>query len=1368
MTEPEVESNLAGAVSPEEDIPATMESKEEVKATVSEDDEQEEESQPINITADKNEDPKTADHHMTVPEEESEIVYGRMTNAMFPAATEQDTNAVVEAAQNLVPPAVTHIVEDVAEEIAQVLAQARRGRELARPIMRPLNDLILSDIVNVISPVNTRNRMIHTVLIVSTLLLVGVNSIKTMLTQESYGSYHPYLLVLSLLGAALWVYRNQRTFYAHGKPWMDPATPSINRLPMHVPLRLHTSEASARRAACLPQLVAMESNSEEHNQNNLAPNVWKLDQLDWSFQFHKTVEEGLEVIEQQQSAGDTWNKMDVPSNWMMRGYDQCIYTNQVYPIPCDPPLVPHENPTGIYKLQFDYPGFWSNDGVSRDAADFTLFLHGIESACYVFLNGQQIGFCKDSRLPSEFDITSALKAKDNTLCLVVIRWSDGSYVEDQDHWWMAGVHRSVEIIRRPKGADITDYQVHADALGRLKVAVDCRSVFPAPAKDNRKIVARLYNDKQLTPDGSEWKQGDVVWTGSKIVTNESTPVVLGTKLQSAKLWTAETPNLYTLTIALVDGEKEVQVESCRVGFRTVEIEDGLVKVNGKKITVCGVNRHEHDPDNGKVVSHESMRLDIEILKRNNFNAVRTSHYPNDSVFYRYADYYGLYICDEANIETHGFKPMGNLNQDAGWENTFVSRITRLVQRDRNHACVIFWSLGNEAGRGRNHWKARKELLKIDSSRPVCYEGGGAMVEGTGLTELTDVICPMYPDVAKMVGLTTLENENRPIVLCEYSHSMGNSNGNLSWYWRYFWDDEYPRLQGGFIWDMIDQGLRQPDTKNGKGFYFAYGGDFGEKIHDRQFCCNGLFSPDREPHPSVAECKYLMQPVEISLPIRSLDKTIRVAVSKTSTGDITLKFKNRYAFRDLSHLSWTWELTSNRSSAALATGSIKVLGDLDSEESVDINLDDAIQTIRNLEKTKTTKRGNSYYLNVSGSLIGSTVWAKAGHTLVTEQFPVDFFFDKEAMTYKKSWIFDPVGQNTLFVSQDDDKITIFRHVGTNVNPHVEICKKTGAVLSVMSQSGTNLLASEKPMVPQYTRASTDNDRGGMELFLSFLYPDSGLDELWTKWYGVELFSYHFRWKMVGVDQEKPPEIGCKGSKIKETTDKQKVDIEAIVSITRNGSSNVELIRQKIIYHIFIDGRVRVSTHVIPRPALKDCHSLPRVGMSLALDKSLHNVQYFGRGPFENYDDRKAAARMGVFDTTPKDMSYHYIYPAENGNRSDCEWVALRNAAGEGICFAAHGREESSGNRSTLHFSALLHTPEEYHAAKHTCDLEHRDNGEHPIYVNLDHKLMGVAGDVSWFPCVYDDYLVRSTKEYKYSFWIIPIGKGDDPASVAREM
>ena len=502
---------------------------------------------------------------------------------------------------------------------------------------------------------------------------------------------------------------------------------------------------------------------------------------------------------------------------------------------------------------------------------------------------------------------------------------------------------------------------------------------------------------------------------------------------------------------------------------------------------------------------------------------------------------------------------------------------------------------------------------------------------------------------------------------------------------------------------------------------------------------------------------------ISQSVPSSAKKIRLAISKTSSGDINLQFKNRYAFLDLSHLAWTWELISNRSSEPVASGAIQLHGETENEN-VTINLDASIEKILDLEKTKTTKLGNSYYLNICGALRDATSWAESGHILVTEQFSLEVLLDKQTVLVPIG-VASPLSEKntTISVSQDASRIMVSRQVGKDMTPCLEICKKTGTIVSIMSPNGDNMLAPNQSMMPQYTRATTDNDRGGSERVLSFLYPGSGLEKLLAKVHGYSTFSYQFRWNMVGLDPSKPPHVECRDATVQDCPEEnnERVTIEATLSIRQNDHKKTELIRQKMVYQIFANGRIHVSTHVMPRPALKECFTLPRVGMSLALDKSLYNIQYFGRGSVENYEDRKAAARMGVYNTTPKDMAYHYIFPSENGNRSDCEWVALRNGAeGEGICFA-------TPPKSVFHFSAQLHNTQELHEATHTCDLEHRENGDHPVFVNLDHKLMGVGGDVSWMPVVYDPYLVKSDQDYQYDFWILPLSVGDDPALVARE-
>ena len=612
------------------------------------------------------------------------------------------------------------------------------------------------------------------------------------------------------------------------RPWMDPNFTEYNRLPVTTSnMRLHQDEESAREAACRPELVATASTTTRTTTSDknddasmdLAPNVWNMDGEDWTFQLRNRVERALDLVYREQSNKSAaeesssssnavsapnevtrWQTIPVPANWTMLNDvpDNPVYTNIKYPFPCIPPFVPDENPTGVYKLGFDLPAKWQDGSTSAAADEYTITFHGVESAFFLFVNNEYVGYSQDSRLPASFDLTPHLSPHGNVMYVVVCRWSDGSYLEDQDHWWMAGIHRSVELVRRRRDMDILDFRVQADMDGHLAVCVDLRKSMSVAKMKSIRIC--LFSDEQQNASGG-YNKSDEVWTYNDYIDPSQEELKVSTVIPNPKLWSAEIPNLYTLVISLEDRvtEKSCQVESCRIGFRTVDIHDGILLFNGKSITICGVNRHEHDPDHGKVVSIDSMVLDIEIAKRNNFNAIRTSHYPNAVPFYRLCDYYGIYVCDEANLETHGKRliydlslaihlvimliswpylflifnflgmmPMGKLADDFSWAKSFVERVTRMVNRDRNHASIIFWSLGNECGRGRNLKLAREALRELDTSRPIMYEGGGGIFEGTGESELTDIICSMYPSVERTIALTK-KHKDRPVILCEYRY-----------------------------------------------------------------------------------------------------------------------------------------------------------------------------------------------------------------------------------------------------------------------------------------------------------------------------------------------------------------------------------------------------------------------------------------------------------------------------------------------------------------------------------------------------------------------------------------------------------------------
>jgi beta-galactosidase len=877
---------------------------------------------------------------------------------------------------------------------------------------------------------------------------------------------------------------------------------------------------------------------------------------------------------------------------------------------------------------------------------------------------------------------------------------------------MAGIHRSVELIQKPKTMPISNFRVQADDDGLLEIAVDCKK------QSVGAVVATLFEDKQVSSDG-DMEEGAMVWSKTTKVMIDGKCDIAETIHPSPKLWSAEIPNLYTLVLEYLDESGNVtQVESCRVGFRTVEIANGQVLVNDRPIIVCGVNRHEHDPAEGKVVSLASMKRDIEILKQNNFNAIRTCHYPNDTAFYRLCDYYGMYVCDEANIETHGMQPMGKLAHDWHWYNTITSRVTRLVQRDRNHACVIFWSLGNESGRGKNLLAARNLLLDLDDSRPIMYESGGALIEGVGRTELTDIICPMYPDVSKTNHLGTREDEDRPVVLCEYSHAMGNSNGNLDMYWDLFWDEDKPRLQGGFVWDMIDQGLWKTDEATGRK-YFGYGGDFGDTINDGQFCLTGMFSPDRVPHPAVQELKFLQQPVLFSVPDGS--GKVVANFNRSRLDDIQLNMKNRYIFQDLSHLVWSWNVTCDAQIGPVASGNFAVSA-MALESGISLSLEGVAAAVEAFQNEGL--HDVVYWLNLRGSLKGKESWADIGHVVVTQQFELVFEGND---TYVKPVLSK---KDNVSVSTTSEVISVSLSGSTTGIPLISISKKTGMIVSLSTPDGKRILAlptdvNPGGIMPNYSRATTDNDRGGVELLLGFILPSelSFLTPLIFRLYGFlkgfRDFSYSYWWKIYGFTPDLPPIFTCKDILVE--TGEDNVIISVDLEIEKHDSSMI-MLTQRIVYHVYENGHIAVDVNVIPSTKLKSIPSLPRVGMSAKLDASMYNITYYGRGPGENYPDRKSGSEMGVYLSTAKDNEFEYILPTENGNKSNCRWACFHDDHGSGLCIVS---DKSSDDLSV---GASLNSQLELQKAQHTCDLELRENGESPVYVTFDHKIMGVGGDL----------------------------------------
>jgi beta-galactosidase len=572
----------------------------------------------------------------------------------------------------------------------------------------------------------------------------------------------------------------------------------------------------------------------------------------WSFAFSPSsdaVPAGFEKPDYDVSA---WKTIKVPAMWQTEGYDQPRYNNITYPFPANRPLIPHEtNPVGSYRRTFEIPADWSGQ-------DVILHIGAAGSAYRVWVNGQEAGYSEDSKLPSEFDVTRLLKpGQANIVAIQIHRWSDGSYLEDQDFWRVSGIERSVYLKAAPK-ARLTDLFVHAGLDKAYRDGVLSTDV--ALTRRDQAVTVRmtlLDGDKAVVTKDAKVAAG----AGPKTQT-------LSAAVPGVPQWTAETPNLYTLLVEVLDAKGQViQATPQRIGFRTVEIKDGRVMVNGRPIVIRGVNRHEHDPETFHVMSEASMRRDIELMKRNNINAVRTSHYPNDERWYALADEYGLYVMDEADIESHAYMDYANkhpelrqklqIGFDPAWEGAHVSRVLNMVERDKNHPSVIFWSLGNEAGIGPSFEKAAAEARKRDPSRLISYLGWGTLDWEHAPNAYVDIYAPMYDDIEKMVDWALDPTRTQPMIQCEYAHMQGNSGGNFKDYWDTIY--KYDKLQGGFIWDWVDQSMYRY-TKDGRR-YWGDGGEYGPNPGGDIEFGDGLIQPDRTPNPHVYEVQKVLSPIQ---------------------------------------------------------------------------------------------------------------------------------------------------------------------------------------------------------------------------------------------------------------------------------------------------------------------------------------------------------------------------------------------------------------------------------------------------------------------------------------------------------------------------
>jgi len=889
----------------------------------------------------------------------------------------------------------------------------------------------------------------------------------------------------------------------------------------------------------------------------------------WKFHLAPTVEEAPAF----DADASGWAELQVPSNWQMHGYGRPHYTNYNYPFPADPPRVPTENPTGSYRREFEISQAWSGKRI-------LLRFEGVDSAFQVWVNGHEVGFSKGSRLPAEFDVTGIAKPGGNTVAVRVMQWSDGSYLEDQDMWRLSGIFRDVILLARPE-AHIADIRVQAPAEGALKVETDLSG-----AAAGYTVETRLLED-----DGPR------------------------------RLWSAEEPNLYTLLVTLKDPKGQtVEVAPHRIGFRTVVIQGDRFLVNGVAIKLMGVNRHESHPDLGRAVPLEAMIEDLVLMKRHNINAIRTSHYPNDPRFYELCDQYGLYVIDECDLETHGFLDnkgcQGNPLNDPRWERACVDRMERMIARDRNHPCIVLWSLGNECGFGCNHFAMSARTRELDSSRPIHYEGDWDI-------ETADVFSQMYThlDHVKIIGAGTDEEirtatgrartggAGKPFMLCEYAHAMGNGPGGLLEYVEAF--HAHDRLMGGFIWEWCDHGIRQK-TADGRE-YFVYGGDFGDEPNDGNFVCDGLVFPDRRPSPGLTEYKKVIEPVKVEA-VNLRAGLVRVI--------------NRYDFVSFDHLGVQWSVTDE-------IGTVLECGELRPPRA-------PARGSANL-RVPVTKPG---LLTIRFALAKDTLWAPRGHEVAWAQFEL------------------AAPQGPAVIEGADFTLTF---------------DKVRAVIAEWRLGGTRILRTGPRL--NFWRATTDNDR--------IAWGENATDKAWR--------NAGLHWLQHRTDGVEVERIGEEGVRIT-------ARVRVAPPIHRHGFECV------YTYTIDGNGEIQIESMVVPRGEMPS--TLPRVGLQLTLAGSMDRVTWYGRGPGEAYSDSKQAQRLGLWTATVDELYTPYIYPQENGNRTDVRWVEFANARGLG--FRASG---------VPNFSAHRFTTQDLDSARHTTDLVPREF----ITLNLDlaHQGIGTA-------------------------------------------
>ncbi|MBN1580430.1 MAG: DUF4981 domain-containing protein [Anaerolineae bacterium] len=972
-----------------------------------------------------------------------------------------------------------------------------------------------------------------------------------------------------------------------------------------------------------------------------------------------------------------WAEIAVPGNWQLPIHwsasalnDRPIYTNTHYPFEPNPPYVPQENPTGCYRTTFVLDPEWQD----RDV--FVLF-ESVDCAFYLWINGHEVGYSQGSRLPAEFAITPYIREGENTVAVQVMRYSDGFYLEDQDYWHMSGIQRDVMLYSKPK-VGLRDFTVrtllddqYCDATLTIEAFIP-----RVPDMATYAVEAMLY-DAQNNP---VFDQPVSTWVCERTPYRARTKTgcaMLSQKVEEPFLWTAETPYLYTLVLTLKDADGQaIDFESCKVGFRQVEIRDGVVLLNGKRLVARGVDRHEHHPERGRALTDEDMIAEIVLMKQLNFNTVRTSHYPNHPRWYDLCDAYGLCVIDEANIETHGVE--GELSHDPAWAQAYLERAIRMVLRDKNHPSILFWSLGNESGCGPHHAAMAAWIRAYDPTRLVQYESGHPG------PEVSDVFCPMYPDLDWVRQVLADPNEKRPMIMCEYAYAKGNSTGNFF----KFWDlvDELPRFQGGCIWDWHDKALLHNNAA-GEPFY-AYGGDFGGNFNynrpneDPQMCCNGIVGPDLAPHPGAFEVKKVQAPVAVHV----------AHGQEILAGWFTVW--NKHHTLDLGHLDIVWKLDED--GQTIQSGTLAPLA-LAAGEKRDLHI--PFQTPGTLEP------GAEYQLTISFVLNADTPWAPKNHTVAWEQFRVPF-----ATSVDPQITLEAIPE--LMMVETETSITV-----DGMGFQIVFGKAEGIITSYRVN---DLDVLKTGPVENFYRAPTDID-------LLMGNPPANVH----------------KWRAAGLDRLLRSVVGFEAVQIDARIVQVRIQSRLCAEDKKDG------IDSEIVYRVYGSGDIVLDNKVVIDEQLP---FMPRIGLELRLPPICEQLTWYGRGPHENYVDRKKGAALGRYKSTVDDQFVPYVYPSECGGKEDVRWLALTDEHGTGLLIVGLDK---------LHIDALHYTIKDLEQAGHPHELTRLDE----IVLHLDGWHMGVGGDDGWLSHVHPEFCIYPAT-YRYSLRLKPLARSDDPAALAR--